>query len=728
MSPTTPTAQADVQQLKASLEDWVRRIQIESTLPLDASLMQAAFDDSPVAMSLSTLQDGKLLRVNQEWMALTGFTSAEVVGRHVSDLGLWSDKRTQQATIDKVYRNGRVHDLEIPMVFKHGVAKVIRWSGAIIMLSGQQHLLVSLQDVTQEKELAKALASQLALIHRVAERTPDMLFQLIQGAQGVISMPYASPAVEAIFGVKAEALVQSAAQLFDLVHPQDLAALKLSLLEAAAHGAVWRHEFRIHHADKRIRWLRGNASVYREDLQYLQAYGSLTDITHLKATEESNLRLAFYDQLTDLPNRRLMIDRIRQAQIISARTQRHAALMFLDLDNFKTINDTLGHDAGDEMLIEVARRLSQAVREGDTASRFGGDEFVVMIENLSDLEGVAVYQAEQVAMKILTRLNESMVLADKTNLPAASMGVVLFRGQATPLDDLLKHADMAMYQAKAAGRNTLRFFDEAMQSSVLARAALKVDINRALQNNEFVLYYQPMMDTHKQIIGYEAYVRWNHPVRGFLQPSEFMDMGQANPLVMPINDWALRAACEQLGLWATQASTRGLNLSVNISPCALEQPDFADHVARVLRDTRANPYRLTLEFKEFQPGQTEKLLGKMLALRELGVRFAMDDFGTGYTPLNLLKQLPLAQVKISRSFVQNVNRNPDDANMVRTMLSLAQNMDLMALTEGVETFEQYDKLSSYGCELFQGFLFGRPEPLSHWGLEAANANSASAVA
>jgi EAL domain-containing protein (putative c-di-GMP-specific phosphodiesterase class I) len=287
---------------------------------------------------------------------------------------------------------------------------------------------------------------------------------------------------------------------------------------------------------------------------------------------------------------------------------------------------------------------------------------------------------------------------------------------------------MAMYKAKAAGRNTLRFFDQDMQDAVRVRAALKEDLNRALANNEFVLHYQPMMDASKQVLGYEAYVRWNHPQRGLLNPPDFMGISRSNPLIMPINDWALRAACEQLGLWAKQPATQGLNLSVNISACSLEQADFADHVAQVLRETDANPYRLILEFKEIQPGQADQLMGKMRALRALGVRFAMDDFGAGYTPLNLLKQLPLSQVKISRSFVQNVNRNPDDASMVRTILSLAQNMDLMAWTEGVETFDQYDKLSSYGCELFQGFLFGRPEPLSHWGLAAANATTTSAVA
>ena len=708
-------ASCDVQQLKASLEDWVRRIHIESTSPIDASLMQAAFDDSPVAMSLSNLQDGKLLRVNQAWLRLTGFSSSEVVGRHVSHLGWWPDQSAQQATLDQVHRQGRVHDLEMPLVLKNGSTQRVRWGATLIHQQGRPYLLASWQAVPPTKLLED---HPLDVIGRIAEHTPNMLFQAHQSVEGQLSFPYVSPAVETIFGIKPQEFVQGPFKLFAQVHPEDIGALKLSLRDAAQDGAVWQHEFRVETRGQ-LRWLRGKASVRVEPELGLYAYGGITDITDLKVAEENNLRLAFHDPLTDLPNRRLMIDRIRQAQILSARTGRHAALMFLDLDNFKNINDALGHDMGDEMLKEVARRLSQAVREGDTAARFGGDEFVVMIENLSDHEGVAVYQAEQVARKILNRLNDTMSLAGSTHVPAASMGVVLFRALFTPLEDLLKHADMAMYQAKAAGRGTLRFFDEGMQSSVLARAALKTEINRALTNHELLLHFQPMMDANKQVIGYEAYVRWNHPERGLLNPPSFMDMSQRSDLVMPINDWALRAACQQLGLWAADPSTQGLNLSVNISPCALEQPDFADQVAKVLRETGANPYRLTLEFKEVQPGQADKLLGKMRALRELGVRFAMDDFGTGFTPLNLLKQLPLSQVKISRSFVQNVNRNPDDAAMVRTILSLAQNMDLMVLTEGVETFDQYDRLASYGCELFQGFLFGRPEPLSHWGLAAA---------
>ena len=705
----------EVQQLKHSLEDWVRRIQVATQTPVEESLLRAAFEDNPVALSLSTLHEGKMLRVNREWLRISGYTSQEVLGRRVNELGLWPDLVARQAAVDQIYRHGRIDDVEAHLVFKDG-PKPVRWSGVMLVLNGQQHLLVSLQDLSREKALGASLAEQVELIHRVTEHTASMLFHVRQAAPEGLCMPYVSPAVQTLIGVPPEALRDNLNALMAKVHPQDQEALRESIREVMHPGALWRHAFRVVHEDGRVLWLEGEATIYAQAEGGLHAYGALTDISERKRHEEKNQRQAFYDQLTDLPNRRLMLDRIRQAQIASGRSNRHAALMFLDLDNFKTVNDNLGHDVGDQLLIEVAQRLSATVREGDTAARFGGDEFVVMIEDLSDHEGAAVYQAEQVGMKILARLNETITLAGMPHASPGSIGVVLFRGQQTSLDELLKRADMAMYQAKSAGRNTLQFFESSMQESIQARAALRAEIELAIDNQQFALHYQPMFDRHKQILGFEAYVRWNHPERGLLPAREFIDMAQRNPLINLINDWALRAACEQLGIWAQQPATAHLNLSVNISPCGLEHPDFTGHVVQILRETGANPYRLTLEFKEIQPGDEGQLLEKMRALREIGVRFALDDFGTGFTPLSLLKRLPLSHLKISRSFVQNLSRNPDDASMVRTILALAQNLDLMAMIEGVETFEQYDKLSAFGCEQFQGYLFGRPEPLSHWGL------------
>ncbi len=706
-----------MQHLKASLERWVGRIQSEDLPADDNNLVRAAFVDSPIAMSMSSLETGKLLKVNDEWLRLTGYTLPEVIGSHVMDLGLWPDAATRQNALEKIFRTHRLHDLEMTLRFKDGVPRSIRWSGSLIFINGAQHLLVSLQDVSKEKAVSQALSDKLDFIQRITARMPDMLFQMLRKPDGTLSFPYASPAIQSLFGMKAEQVYASAAPMFELVHPDDLPDLKQSMRDAAQNGAVWRHEFRLNNRDGSIRWLLGNASVYIETNGNVQTYGALTDVTARKIAEEANQRLAFFDALTNLPNRRLLMDRLRQAQISGARTLRYGALMFLDLDHFKDINDSLGHDVGDELLVQVAERLAATVREGDTAARFGGDEFVVVIENLSDQEGAAVYQAEQVALKILASLNEPYELSGKRHFSTPSMGITLFQGLKLSAEDLLKHADVALYQAKFAGRNTLRFFDQLMQDAVVARAAMNQDISRALALDELTLYYQPVVDADKNVVSYEAYLRWNHPVRGCLNPGEFLDMNQSSPLVLAVNDWALTQACRQLGHWAGDERTRHLGVSVNISARSLSQPEFATQVLRILNETGADPHRLTLEFKETLPGDIDALVRKMRILREIGVRFALDDFGAGFSSLGLLKRLPLAQLKISRSFVRDANNSPDDAAMVRTLLSLAQHMDFVAVAEGVENFAQYDFLHHNGCLLFQGYLFGYPEPLSHWGLE-----------
>lgn len=712
----------DMQRLKASLQRWVGRIQSEELAPDDDNLVRAAFVDSPIAMSISSLETGKMLNVNEEWLRLTGYAPTEVIGAHVLDLGLWPDAATRQTTLEKIFRSHRLHNLDMTLAFKDGVKRSIRWNGSLVFIGGAQHLLVSLQDVTQERALSQTLRNKLDFIERITARMPDMLFHMVRSAEGDLRLPFISPGIQTLFGLKSEMVVSNPRPVFERVHPDDWPAFKQSMRDTAVHGAVWQHEFRLINPDGSVRWLLGNASVYLEPDGNLQTYGAITDVTARKIAEEASHRLAFYDALTDLPNRRLLMDRLRQAQISGARSLRFGALMFLDLDHFKDINDSLGHDVGDQLLVQVAARLAATVREGDTAARFGGDEFVVVIDNLSEHEGAAVYQAEQVALKILARLNEPYELSGKRHFSTPSLGITLFQGLKRSAEDLLKHADVALYQAKSAGRNTLRFFDQFMQDAVIARAAMNQDINRALTLGELALHYQPVVAADKQVVSYEAYLRWNHPVRGCLNPSEFLDMTQSSPLVLAVNDWALTQACRQLWHWAGQENTRHLGVSVNISARYLAQPEFATQVLRILSETGADPHRLTLEFKETLPGDVDALVKKMRALREVGVHLALDDFGAGFSSLSLLKRLPLAQLKISRSFVREVNNSPDDAAMVRTLLSLAQHMGFVAVAEGVENFAQYEFLHQCGCELFQGYLFGHPQPLHHgdWGVDPSD--------
>ena len=456
-----------------------------------------------------------------------------------------------------------------------------------------------------------------------------------------------------------------------------------------------------------------------QDLELFDAQGQFRgyrgigrDISKRKHAEDETQRLAFYDTLTGLPNRRLLMDRLAQMMAISARSRLHCALLFIDLDNFKDLNDTLGHDVGDQLLTQVAKRLLACIREGDTAARFGGDEFVVMLEGLNETVAEAANQAETVAEKILLQLNQPYELMGKQHNSSPSIGITLFSGHDPGPDELLKRADVAMYQAKAAGRNTLRFYDPQMQAAVMARALLDADLRQGLQRQELLLHYQPVVDVQGHTIGFEALVRWQHPQRGLVGPVDFIDLAEQTGLILPIGQSVLQAACQQLVVWDAQPATRRWSLSVNVSARQFRRSDFVAQVLAVLHDTGADPHRLKLELTEsVLLSDVEDAIRKMGSLRSAGVRFALDDFGTGYSSLAYLKRLPLDQLKIDKSFVRDVLTDPNDAAIARTILALAQSMDLVAVAEGVETEGQRQFLLDNGCTVFQGYLFGRPVPI-----------------
>ncbi|MBX9870572.1 MAG: EAL domain-containing protein [Burkholderiaceae bacterium] len=473
-------------------------------------------------------------------------------------------------------------------------------------------------------------------------------------------------------------------------------------------------------ADGHTYWVAVSGAPFFDERGVFRGYRGIgRDISKRKRAEDETQRLAFYDTLTGLPNRRLLMDRLAHAQVTSARSKRYGALLFIDLDNFKDLNDTLGHDVGDLLLEQVALRLVSCLREGDTAARFGGDEFVVMLEDLNESDADAASQAELVAEKILQRLNAPYELVGRQHSSSPSIGITLFSGAMLGVDELLKRADVAMYQAKAAGRNTLRFFDPQMQAAVLARAALDADLRMGLQREELLLHYQPVVDGRSRILGYEALLRWRHPRRGLVSPAEFIALAEQSGLILGIGQWVLRTACRQLVAWACEPATRELSLAVNVSARQFRQNDFVAQVQAVLEETGADPQRLKLELTEsVLISDVEDAIRKMGALRERGVRFALDDFGTGYSSLSYLKRLPLDQLKIDQGFVRDVLTDPNDAAIVRTILALAQSMELQAVAEGVESEGQRRFLLDNGCTVFQGYLFGRPGPLGHTVLPA----------
>jgi diguanylate cyclase (GGDEF)-like protein/PAS domain S-box-containing protein len=433
------------------------------------------------------------------------------------------------------------------------------------------------------------------------------------------------------------------------------------------------------------------------------------DITQDKAAEEEIRRLAFYDPLTKLPNRRLLLEHLAHAQAKSARTLHEGALLFIDLDNFKTLNDTFGHDTGDLLLRQVAERLAACVREGDTVARLGGDEFVVMLEDLGTEAEEAATHAERVAEKILAHLNPPYRIAEQSHHSTPSIGITLFSGHRETLEELLKRADLAMYQAKAAGRNTLCFFDPEMHSVLARRAALEVDLRQGLLEGQFFLQYQPQVDETGQVTGAEALLRWRHPERGLVSPGEFIPVAESSGLILPLGQWVLEAAARQLAVWSGPSETSHLSLAVNISARQFRDPHFVEQVLRVIEQTGANPYRLKLEITEsLLLDDIGDAIATMTALKSHGVGFSLDDFGTGYSSLSYLKRLPLDQLKIDQSFVRDVLTDPNDAAIARTIVALAQTLGLGVIAEGVETPAQRSFLVEHGCRAFQGYLFGRP--------------------
>ena len=435
----------------------------------------------------------------------------------------------------------------------------------------------------------------------------------------------------------------------------------------------------------------------------------IDDISERKQAEGEIQRLAFSDSLTELPNRRLLNDRMKQALAACARTNNRGALILIDLDQFKTLNDTQGHAMGDLLLCQVATRLVTCVRDGDTVSRLGGDEFVIMLEDLDHKLEDAAMQAQIVGEKVITVLSRPYELAGHVHHSTPSLGITLFDGQKNSIDDLLKQVDLAMYQAKAGGRNTMRFFNSEMQTVMLSRIALEADIRKGLVRREFALHYQPQVDADGRVVGAEALLRWLHPLRGMLPPSGFIGLAEDTGLIRPLGQWVLEQGCRQLESWANHPLFSHLTLAVNVSAHQFNEATFVDNLLDVLVRTGANPSKPKLALTEsLLVSHVDEVAAKMFTLKSKGVGFSLDDFGTGYSSLSYLKRLPLDQLKIDQSFVRDILVDPNDAAIAKMVLALAKSMGLTAIAEGVETQAQHEYLYRIGCRAYQGYLYGHP--------------------
>lgn len=458
--------------------------------------------------------------------------------------------------------------------------------------------------------------------------------------------------------------------------------------------------------------------LYREG-QLIGSVVSFIDISERKHTEEQIRNLAYFDPLTQLPNRRLLLNRLGQVLISNTRTQEFGALIILDLDNFKDLNDTQGHDIGDLLLIAVANRLLNSARLEDTVARLGGDEYVVIVDHLGTDQNTAVNSSQLIAEKIHHELNIPYFLSSSQHSyhSTPSMGLTLFRGQELTVDVLLKQADVALYQAKGSGRNSIKFFNPEMQASIDARSRMEASMRNGLRNGEFKLYYQIQVDHEENYVGAEALLRWFPANQAPIPPAQFIPLAEDTGLIVSMGLWVMQTACSQLKEWGKNPKTCNLQISINVSARQFKQPDFLDQIRHCLQLSGANPGLLKLELTESVVlDSIDEFIILMLRIQELGVAFSLDDFGTGFSSLSYLKRLPLDQVKIDQSFVRDITNDPNDAAIVRAIIAMSLSLDIEVIAEGVENEEQLQFLKASGCTLYQGYLFGKPMPIEELNL------------
>lgn len=584
------------------------------------------------------------------------------------------------------------------------------WRAAYAALNVAGELLGSFG----EKSRARSrLGDSEMRIRSVFENLPNcVVFQLETRQNGYRNFRHISETVEKIHGITVGSIMRDTSVLFQQVHPEDLRLLFSVERKSARRMVAFDITIRIFRPDGAMRWINLCAIPRSLAGGHIAWDAAEVDITERKKADDEIKRLGFYDNLTGLPNRRLLFDRLAQAIAVSCHSRRLGAMIFIDIDNFKDLNDTAGHDMGDKLLPKVAVRLLRCVRECDTVARSGGDEFAVILQDLSEDALEAAPKAMDLGSRLLASLNQPIIIDGKRYYISVSLGIMLFGDQNQTIREVVRCADLALYEAKAAGRNTLRFFDPEMYVAVTARAALESDLRGALLRKEFVLYYQPQVDSVKGLVGVEALVRWQHPERGLVPPMDFISLAETTGLILPLGGWVLDTACKQLFVWSKRENTASLTIAVNVSARQFKQKDFVEQVLEVLAQTGANPARLKLELTEsLLVDNVDDLIGKMGILMSHGVGFSLDDFGTGYSSLAYLKRLPLQQLKIDRSFVHDVLTNSNDAAIAKMIIALSQTMGLSVIAEGVETEEQREFLAALGCNAYQGYLISPPLPI-----------------
>ncbi|WP_413456763.1 EAL domain-containing protein [Herbaspirillum huttiense] len=647
--------------------------------------------------------DGRPRWINHAVRDYTGYTVEQCLSMpdFIGTIVHPDDERRIRAELARCMDGQKREDVEFRCVRKDGTVFWLSLSSAPIADAHGNFtgFRTSARDITDRKQIeAELRISAVAFDSREGMLITDANSKILR----------VNKAFTEITGYTAEEIVGKHPKL--LRSDRHGPAFFQEMRESVRRFGKWQGEIwdRRKNGEVYPEWLTISA-VKNKDNQVTHYVSTHHDISDRKLAEERIRELAFFDALTRLPNRTLLLDRLKQAIALSLRTRTCGALLFIDLDHFKTLNDTVGHEKGDTLLKQVAQRLLANVRENDTVARVGGDEFVVVLEGLNDTQQEAATQTRAIGEKILAALGETYQLDEVEYRTTASIGATVFLGRATSVDELMKQADLAMYKAKETGRNALRFFDPAMQTAVLERATLEAGLRKAIEGNQLLLHYQPQVVEGGRVTGAEVLVRWQHPQRGMVPPGDFIPLAEETGLILSLGNWVLETACTQLATWAKRPRMAELSIAVNVSAPQLREHDFVQTVLDIIERTGANPRRLKLELTEsLLVDNVEDIIQKMFALKAYGVEFSLDDFGTGYSSLSYLKRLPLNQLKIDQSFVRDVLIDPNDASIAKTIVNLAQSLGLGVIAEGVETDAQRCFLADAGCHAYQGYYFCRP--------------------
>ncbi|MFZ0394794.1 MAG: PAS domain S-box protein [Terracidiphilus sp.] len=695
----------------ASLTDITDRIEKERAVEAAERKYRGIFDGA-IEGIFQVAPDGKPLAVNPAMARMLGYASPKEFLELVEDVikSVWVDLELRARILQQLNLTGSVMGVECPLKRKDGSHLWVSFSGRKVLGSGGKSAYVEgfIKDITERKREQEALEASEVRYRTVYQTSLDgiAITRMSDGRYIDVNKAF----LDLMGYEQEEVLGKTTLGLNTWVDPDE----RKKWVEVLRTDSVYRD------VTVQLRKKNGDAFWSLNSSAVIQIDGAecimtvVRDISKARADAEEIRNLAFYDPLTGVPNRRLVSEHLQDALARAARNHRKGGLLLVDVDHLKQINDSLGHKAGDVLLQEVARRLKACVRESDTVGRFAGDEFVVLLQDLSENAEEAEAQIQAIGEKILKAVHTSFLIEGHEIEEGCSIGMTLFDSHDGGADEILQQADIAIYQAKAAGGDTVQFFAPALQAAVNARVAMKDDLRQAIRSNQFELYYQPQFD-HEELIGAEALIRWNHPGRGLVPPDEFIPVAEETGLILQIGNWVLETACEQIAVLAQREETAGVTVAVNISAREFRQPDFVERVLSAVFRSNANARKLKLELTESMlVDNLGDIIGKMTELKAFGVSFSLDDFGTGYSSLSYLKRLPLDQLKIDRSFVRDMLDNDTSGAIAQTIISLSKALGLSVIAEGVETEEQREYLARYGCYSYQGYLFGRPLPFEEF--------------